>query len=82
MSIRVPTNPRPARESISSHEKKRQYLECLEYYVMFLQQQLSLVGAEPVLLERVPQYRGLNNRSIRVCGTASPVASSVLNPCL
>ncbi|KAM6498170.1 hypothetical protein JOM56_006118 [Amanita muscaria] len=60
----IPGDP-PARESISSHEKKRQYLECLEYYVMFLQQQLSLVGADPVLLERVPQYRGLNNRSIR-----------------
>ena len=57
-------------ESISSHEKKRHYLECLEHYVMYLHQQLKLVGAEPVPLERVQQYRGLSNRSMRVC---SPV---------
>ncbi|KAF8640992.1 hypothetical protein AX17_000637 [Amanita inopinata Kibby_2008] len=56
---------RSARESISSHEKKRHYLECLEHYVMYLHQQLNLVGAEPVPLERVQSYRGLSNRSIR-----------------
>ncbi|PFH54535.1 hypothetical protein AMATHDRAFT_102 [Amanita thiersii Skay4041] len=54
-------------ENITSHEKKRQYLECLEYYVRYLHHQLSLVGAEPVSLERVPAYRGskLSNRSMR-----------------
>ncbi len=55
------------RETISSHEKKRHYLECLEHYVLYLHQQLKLVGAEPVPLERVQQYRGLSNRSMRVC---------------
>ncbi|KAF8350008.1 hypothetical protein F5887DRAFT_1070244 [Amanita rubescens] len=52
-------------ETISSHEKKRHYLECLEHYVLYLHQQLKLVGAEPVPLERVQQYRGLSNRSMR-----------------
>ena len=55
------------RETISSHEKKRHYLECLEHYVLYLHQQLKLVGAEPVPLERVQQYRSLSNRSMRVC---------------
>ncbi|KAK2461866.1 hypothetical protein APHAL10511_006329 [Amanita phalloides] len=54
-----------SRENITSHEKKRHYLECLEHYVLYLRQQLQLVGAEPGPLERVQQYRGLNNRSIR-----------------
>jgi hypothetical protein len=33
---------------------------------MYLHEQLHLVGAEPVSLERVSNYRGLNSRSIRV----------------
>ena len=33
---------------------------------MYLHEQLHLVGAEPVNLERVSNYRGLNSRSIRV----------------
>lgn len=53
-------------DTISSHDKKRHYLECLEHYVMYLHEQLHLVGAEPVHLERVSDYRGLNSRSIRV----------------
>lgn len=57
----VPTDP----DTISSHDKKRHYLECLEHYVMYLHEQLHLVGAEPVHLERVSDYRGLNSRSIR-----------------
>ncbi|KAF8626515.1 hypothetical protein AX15_004820 [Amanita polypyramis BW_CC] len=57
--------PGDSRETISSHEKKRHYLECLEQYVLYLHQQLNLVGAEPVPLERVKKYGGLNNRSIR-----------------
>lgn len=71
------SEPRVARETISSHEKKRQYLECLEYYVMFLHQQLNLVGANPVPLERVQQYRGLNNRSIRVLLTGPTLVPSL-----
>ncbi|KAG6879716.1 hypothetical protein C0992_012564 [Termitomyces sp. T32_za158] len=52
---------------ISSHEKKRHYLECLEYYVTYLHQQLSLVGYEPVRLERpTTSTRGMSSQSIRV----------------
>jgi len=57
----IPTDP----DTISSHEKKRHYLECLEQYVMYLHQQLELVGSQPVPLERVADYRGLSSRSIR-----------------
>ena len=53
-------------DTISSHEKKRHYLECLEQYVMYLHQQLELVGSQPIPLERVSNYRGLSSRSIRV----------------
>ncbi|KAG7099281.1 hypothetical protein E1B28_001140 [Marasmius oreades] len=55
----------PSRDGISSHEKKRQLLECLEQYVIYLHEQLTLLGAEPVSLERVDNYRGLGSRSIR-----------------
>ncbi|KAF8807475.1 hypothetical protein BYT27DRAFT_7189545 [Phlegmacium glaucopus] len=57
----IPTDP----DTISSHEKKRHYLECLEQYVMYLHQQLELVGSQPIPLERVANYRGLSSRSIR-----------------
>ncbi|KAJ3480867.1 hypothetical protein NLI96_g8053 [Meripilus lineatus] len=57
----TPTNP----DSITSHDKKRHYLECLEQYVLWLHEQLRLVGQEPVSLERFPSYRGLDSRSIR-----------------
>ncbi|KAF8922481.1 hypothetical protein CPB85DRAFT_54328 [Mucidula mucida] len=57
----LPTDP----DTISSHEKKRHYLECLEHYVVYLHEQLKLVGAQPVALERVSNYRGLSSRSIR-----------------
>lgn len=53
-------------DTISSHDKKRYYLECLEQYITFLHEQLRLVGHEPVALERVSTYRGLTSRSIRV----------------
>jgi len=52
-------------DTISSHDKKRYYLECLEQYITFLHEQLRLVGHEPVALERVSTYRGLTSRSIR-----------------
>ncbi|KAF8078558.1 hypothetical protein FPV67DRAFT_1443902 [Lyophyllum atratum] len=51
---------------ISSHEKKRHYLACLEYYVLYLHQQLNLVGAQPVSLQRVQiPARAMSSRSIR-----------------
>ena len=52
-------------DTISSHEKKRHYLECLEQYVLYLHEQLQLVQTAPLTLERVSTYRGLSSRSIR-----------------
>ncbi|KAG6326384.1 hypothetical protein ID866_12705 [Astraeus odoratus] len=57
----TPTDP----DTISSHEKKRHYLECLEHYVLYLHEQLRLVEIPPLALERVSTYRGLSSRSIR-----------------
>ncbi|KAG1755215.1 uncharacterized protein EDB91DRAFT_280448 [Suillus paluster] len=57
----IPTDP----DTISSHEKKRHYLECLEHYVLYLHEQLRLVDTAPLSLERVSTYRGLSSRSIR-----------------
>ncbi|KIJ68376.1 hypothetical protein HYDPIDRAFT_24663 [Hydnomerulius pinastri MD-312] len=57
----TPTDP----DTISSHEKKRHYLECLEHYVLYLHEQLRLVQTPPLALERVSTYRGLSSRSIR-----------------
>jgi hypothetical protein len=54
------------RETLSSHDKKRAYVECMEQYIEFLHQQLRLVGHEPVAMEKVESYSGLNTRSIRV----------------
>lgn len=59
-------------DTISSHDKKRYYLECLEQYITYLHDQLRLVGHEPTQLERVSTYRGLTSRSIRVTNTLSP----------
>ncbi|OAX42387.1 hypothetical protein K503DRAFT_710765 [Rhizopogon vinicolor AM-OR11-026] len=57
----TPTDP----DTISSHEKKRHYLECLEHYVLYLHDQLHLVNTAPLPFERVSTYRGLSSRSIR-----------------
>lgn len=57
----TPTDP----DTISSHDKKRFYLECLEQYIIYLHDQLRLVGTDPAPLERVSTYRGLSSRSIR-----------------
>ncbi|KAH9937122.1 uncharacterized protein B0H18DRAFT_1150644 [Fomitopsis serialis] len=56
-----PTDP----DTITSHDKKRSYLECLEQYAQWLHEQIRLVGHEPLPLERVQQYRGPSSRSIR-----------------
>src|SRR5438445_594841 len=32
------------RDTISSHEKKRHYLECIEQYILYLHEQFDLVG--------------------------------------
>ncbi|KAI0675628.1 hypothetical protein C8Q78DRAFT_1074632 [Trametes maxima] len=52
-------------DTITSHDKKRCYLECLEEYVQWLHEQFRLVGQVPPPLERVSTYRGLKSRSIR-----------------
>ncbi|KDR85066.1 hypothetical protein GALMADRAFT_131814 [Galerina marginata CBS 339.88] len=57
----IPTDP----DTISSHEKKRHYLECLEQYITYLREQFDLIGATPANLERVGSYRGLTSKSIR-----------------
>ncbi|KAJ3503158.1 hypothetical protein NLJ89_g8558 [Agrocybe chaxingu] len=57
----VPTDP----DTISSHEKKRHYLECLEHYILYLHQQFELLGVTPPALELVSSYRGLSSQSIR-----------------
>ncbi|KZT05933.1 uncharacterized protein LAESUDRAFT_206152 [Laetiporus sulphureus 93-53] len=57
----TPTDP----DTITSHDKKRSYLECLEQYVQWLHDQIHLVGNEPASLGRVSTYRGLTSRSIR-----------------
>ena len=59
--------PVPPSDGISSHEKKRHYLECLEQYVIFLHHQLLLVGLQPIPLERsTSNSRGMTSKSIRV----------------
>ncbi|KAE9411048.1 hypothetical protein BT96DRAFT_912394 [Gymnopus androsaceus JB14] len=55
----------PEPEVITSHEKKRQYLECLEHYVQYLHDQINRIGVQAVPIERVSTYRGLSSRSIR-----------------
>ncbi|KAF8642383.1 hypothetical protein AX16_009651 [Volvariella volvacea WC 439] len=62
--MRTPGVTQPP-EPISSHEKKRHYLECLEHYVVYLQQQMGLLQAESIPMERIANYRGLSSRSIR-----------------
>ncbi|RPD82002.1 hypothetical protein L226DRAFT_518185 [Lentinus tigrinus ALCF2SS1-7] len=52
-------------DTITSHDKKRSYLECLEEYVQWLHEQIHLVGQKPLPLERISTYRGLKNRSLR-----------------
>lgn len=57
----TPSDP----DTITSHDKKRLYLDCLESYVVYLHQQMRLAGIEPVPIERVSSGRGLVSRSIR-----------------
>ncbi|KAJ3568080.1 hypothetical protein NP233_g5950 [Leucocoprinus birnbaumii] len=52
-------------ETITSHEKKRHYLECLEHYVLFLHQHFEANGLQPAPIERISSYRCLSSRSIR-----------------
>ena len=53
-------------DTITSHDKKRLYLDCLENYVVYIHQQMRFAGIDPVPIERVSSGRGLVSRSIRV----------------
>ncbi|KAK7694856.1 hypothetical protein QCA50_002044 [Cerrena zonata] len=53
-------------DSITSHDKKRHNLECLERYVLWLHDQIRIVNREPVPIERFAGTpNGLNSCSIR-----------------
>ncbi|KAI0788587.1 hypothetical protein C8Q75DRAFT_892590 [Abortiporus biennis] len=58
-----PTDP----DTITSHDKKRHYLESLEKYVIWLHDYCQMVGVSPpsIEAERVTTYPGLDIRSIR-----------------
>ncbi|KAF7339412.1 hypothetical protein MSAN_02155200 [Mycena sanguinolenta] len=57
--------PRSDPETVSMHEKKRLYIQCLEQYIESLHQHCANLGIEPVPLERVSAYRGLTTHSMR-----------------
>ncbi|KAI0715220.1 hypothetical protein C8Q76DRAFT_795999 [Earliella scabrosa] len=51
---------------LTQHEKKRRYLECLEFFVPWLEQTLRACGANYLPpLERLSEYRGLTVVSLR-----------------
>ncbi|RPD72393.1 hypothetical protein L226DRAFT_573141 [Lentinus tigrinus ALCF2SS1-7] len=52
-------------DTIPSHEKKRNYLECLEEYVQWLHEQIHLVGQQPLPLKRVSTYGCFKTGSLR-----------------
>lgn len=54
-------------DRITTHEKKRLYLECLEEYVRYLQRQIELYGGVPVALAKSEEVTdALTNESLRV----------------
>ncbi|KAF8898675.1 hypothetical protein BD779DRAFT_29216 [Infundibulicybe gibba] len=57
-----PTDP----DSISSHDKKRLHLECLEQYVIHLHHQIKLLGLDPEPLECALKPHELSCRSMRI----------------
>lgn len=54
------------RDTITSHDKKRHYLECLEQYILWLHEQIKLKGLVAQNMQRIESYNGLDSRSIRV----------------
>ncbi|KAJ7293643.1 hypothetical protein C8J57DRAFT_1491025 [Mycena rebaudengoi] len=57
----IPSDP----DRISAHEKKRNYVACLEGYVKYLHDLFASMEVEPLPFERMTSYRGLNSRSMR-----------------
>ncbi|KIP12441.1 hypothetical protein PHLGIDRAFT_258666 [Phlebiopsis gigantea 11061_1 CR5-6] len=52
-------------DTITSHDKKRHYLECLEQYIVYLHKLLGYSNVEPEPMLRVEQYAGLSSQAIR-----------------
>ncbi|KAF9056239.1 hypothetical protein BJ165DRAFT_1431933 [Panaeolus papilionaceus] len=52
-------------DTITSHDKKRHYLECLESYISFLNSYFESIGAPIPPLTRFEHQKELDNRSIR-----------------
>ncbi|KAJ7103463.1 hypothetical protein B0H15DRAFT_214797 [Mycena belliarum] len=57
----VPSDP----DDLSSHEKKRLYVESLERYIQYLHQLFAFLNIAPAPLQRVSNYRALTSRSMR-----------------
>ncbi|KAJ7110147.1 hypothetical protein C8R44DRAFT_274257 [Mycena epipterygia] len=70
-ALRVPPVPRASGfvpsdpDDLSSHEKRRLYVACLEQHVQYLHQLFAYLNVQPLPLERVSSYRGLTSRSMR-----------------
>lgn len=53
-------------DSLSVHEKRRRYLECIEEYVVWLHDHIQVMGGHLPRIERRTYYTGLSARSICV----------------
>lgn len=54
-------------DTISSHDKKRNYLECLEIYIGYLEDQMKIVKLQSPAIAKIMKVDiGMNNRSLRV----------------
>jgi len=53
-------------DSITSHEKKRLYVGGLEEYVIWMEEQIRLLGKHPKSMQNLPDYKGVSSRSLRV----------------
>ncbi|KAI0702206.1 hypothetical protein C8Q76DRAFT_802498 [Earliella scabrosa] len=51
-------------DRISAHERKRTYLESLEEYILWLEDQVRLAGLQPVEMERISTYREMEAKSM------------------
>ncbi|EIM92973.1 uncharacterized protein STEHIDRAFT_144208 [Stereum hirsutum FP-91666 SS1] len=53
-------------DTISSHDKKRNYLECLEIYIGYLEDQMKIVKLQSPAIAKIMKVDiGMNNRSLR-----------------
>ena len=64
------------RDTITSHDKKRHYLECLEQYILYLHRQYELLGKTPPRMELVrpiPSKSGAGTGAATKTGAESMV---------